>query len=44
MVVGEADGNGKAVIVGLAGRVPVKVSTHNGDILPGDYITPSDIP
>jgi hypothetical protein len=41
---GEADGSGKPVIVGLAGRVPVKVSTKNGDIKPGDYITTSDIP
>jgi hypothetical protein len=44
MVVGETDGSGKGVIVGLAGRVPVKVSTKNGDIMPGDYITTSDIP
>lgn len=44
MVVGEADGSGKGVIVGLAGRVPVKVSTKNGDIMSGDYITTSDIP
>lgn len=32
------------MVVGLAGRVPVKVSTKNGDIQPGDYITTSDIP
>ncbi len=44
VVMGEADGAGKPVIVGLAGRVPVKVSTKNGDIKPGDYITTSDIP
>lgn len=44
IVIGEADGAGKPVIVGLAGRMPVKVSTKNGDILPGDYITTSDIP
>lgn len=44
MVLGEADGAGKPVIVGLAGRVPVKVSTKNGDIKAGDYITTSDIP
>lgn len=44
IVMGEADGVGKPVIVGLAGRVPVKVSTKNGDIKPGDYITTSDIP
>lgn len=44
MVLGEADGIGKAVIVGLAGRVPVKVTTKNGNIMPGDYITSSDMP
>lgn len=44
LVIGEADGSGKPVIVGMAGRVPVKVSTKNGDIQPGDYITTSDIP
>jgi hypothetical protein len=44
LVLGEADGAGKPVIVGLAGRVPVKVTTKNGDIKPGDYITTSDIP
>ncbi len=43
-MIGEADGAGKPVIVGLSGRVPVKVSTKNGDIQPGDYITTSDIP
>jgi hypothetical protein len=44
LVMGEADGSGKPVIVGLAGRVPVKVTTKNGIIKPGDYITTSDIP
>ncbi len=44
LVIGEADGEGKSVIVGLSGRVPVKISTKNGDIRPGDYITTSDIP
>ena len=44
MVMGEVDGVGKPVIVGLAGRVPVRVSTKNGDIRSGDYITTSDIP
>jgi hypothetical protein len=43
LVIGEADGEGKPVIVGLAGRVPVKVSTKNGEIKTGDYITTSDI-
>lgn len=32
------------VQLALAGRVPVKVSTKNGPILPGDYLTSSDIP
>lgn len=44
LTLGEADGTGRPVIVGLSGRVPVKVSTKNGDIKPGDYITTSDIP
>ena len=44
LVIGAADGEGKPVVVGLSGRVPVKVSTKNGDIHPGDYITTSDIP
>ncbi len=44
MVLGESDGVGKPVIVGLSGRVPIKVSTKNGPIEPGDYITASDIP
>ena len=40
---GEIDGEGKPVIVALSGRVPVKVTTKNGEIRPGDYITTSDI-
>jgi hypothetical protein len=44
LVIGEADGRGKPVVVGLSGRVPVKVTTKNGDIKPGDYIASSDIP
>jgi hypothetical protein len=44
LVMGESDGKGKPVIVGLSGRVPVKVSTKNGAINPGDYITTSNIP
>jgi hypothetical protein len=35
---------GRLVAVGLAGRVPVKVTTENGTIKPGDYLTPSSIP
>jgi hypothetical protein len=34
----------KQVLVALAGRVPVKVSTENGPILPGDYLTQSSEP
>lgn len=44
MVLGEPDGSGKPVIVGLSGRVPVKVTTKNGAITSWDYITTSDIP
>jgi len=43
LVIGETDGTGKPVIVGLSGRVPVKVSNLNGAIKPGDYITTSSI-
>ncbi len=32
------------VQVALAGRLPVKVSTENGRIVPGDYLTPSSVP
>jgi hypothetical protein len=32
------------VLVALTGRIPVKVSTENGPILPGDYLTSSSIP
>ncbi len=35
---------GTAVPVALAGRVPVNVTTENGPILPGDYLTSSSIP
>jgi hypothetical protein len=43
-VLGEIDGSGVPVVVGLSGRVPVKVSLKNGEIKAGDYITTSDIP
>lgn len=43
-IIGEADGTGTPVVVGLSGRVPVKVTTKNGNINPGDFITSSDIP
>jgi hypothetical protein len=32
------------VPIAFQGRVPVKVTTKNGDIKPGDFITTSDIP
>ena len=34
----------KALPVALSGRVPVKVVTENGAIVPGDYLSPSSIP
>jgi hypothetical protein len=34
----------KTVVLGLAGRVPVKVTTENGRILPGDLLTSSSKP
>jgi hypothetical protein len=34
---------GMPVIVALSGRVPVKVTTRNGNILPGDYLTASPV-
>lgn len=43
-VIGEDDGAGKPIPVALSGRVPVKITTKNGNIVPGDYITTSDIP
>jgi hypothetical protein len=44
LVMGEVDGDGKAVVVGLSGRVPVKVTDKNGKIKAGDFLTASDIP
>jgi hypothetical protein len=44
LVIGDNDGTGKPVIVGLSGRVPVKVSTINGAIHAGDYLTSSFLP
>lgn len=38
------DINDRYVPVALAGRVPVKVSTENGPILPGDFLTASYLP
>jgi hypothetical protein len=36
--------NASAYPVALAGRVPTKISTENGDISPGDALTSSSIP
>ncbi len=35
---------GEAIPIALSGRVPVNVTTENGDIKPGDYLTSSSIP
>ncbi len=35
---------GRAVPVALSGRIPVKVSTENGKIKAGDYMTASSVP
>lgn len=43
-VIGAPDGTGIPEPIALNGRVPVKVSTMNGAIEPGDYLTPSSIP
>ena len=44
-IIGGVDKEGvKAVAVALSGRVPVKVTTENGNILPVDYLTPSSLP
>jgi hypothetical protein len=43
LVLAETDGEGRPVIVGLSGRVPVKVTGKNGSIKSGDFITASDI-
>lgn len=37
-------GVGRAVPVALAGRIPVKVSTENGRVKAGDYLTSSSVP
>ena len=43
-VEGQNDGIGAPVMIGLAGRVPVKVNDQNGPILPGDYLVASSTP
>jgi hypothetical protein len=45
LVMGSVDKEGvKAVPVALAGRVPIRVTTENGSIFPGDLLTPSSTP
>ncbi|TSC76184.1 MAG: hypothetical protein G01um101431_805, partial [Parcubacteria group bacterium Gr01-1014_31] len=45
MVIGGTGGIGvDGVPVALSGRVPVKVTTKNGEIKPGDFLTTSDEP
>jgi hypothetical protein len=44
LVLGNVDAVGKPVIVGLAGRVPVKVTNSGGNISVGDYLTSSNYP
>jgi len=45
LVIGGVDKEGvKALPIALSGRVPVKVSTMNGEIKEGDYLTTSIIP
>lgn len=39
-----SDATGIPVLLALAGRVPVKASLENGDILPGDALAPASIP
>ncbi len=41
---GIEENDSKAVPVALSGRVPVKVSTENGSIVAGDYLTTSSTP
>jgi hypothetical protein len=45
LIMGSVDREGvKAMPVALSGRVPVKVSTENGKISVGDYLTTSETP
>ncbi|HWB39177.1 MAG TPA: hypothetical protein VG604_02935, partial [Candidatus Saccharimonadales bacterium] len=43
-IVGDGTNSGTPVALALAGRVPVKVSTENGPIKAGDYLTSSSTP
>jgi hypothetical protein len=40
----DIDASGVPVFVALSGRVPVRVSTESGPILPGDYLVSSSTP
>lgn len=45
LVIGSVEKEGVAALpIALSGRVPVKVSTQNGKIVAGDYLTTSSIP
>ncbi len=44
VTLGDSDGPGRKVYVALAGRVPVWVSSENGPIMPGDWLTAASIP
>lgn len=45
LIIGSVDNEGiNALPVALSGRVPVKISTENGKITAGDYLTTSSIP
>mgnify|MGYP001585353540 CR=1 FL=1 len=44
LLIGGQDDGVTAVPVALAGRVPVKVSTENGPVKPGDMLTSSSFP
>ena len=41
---GESDDTSNMVPLAVMGVVPVKVSTENGSVLPGDFLTSSSIP
>jgi len=44
-VIGDTDAEGSPIVVGLAGRVPVRVNNENrSKLLRGDYITSSSVP
>ena len=42
-MIGDKGGYGNPIAIALSGRVPVKVSTENGAIVAGDYLTSSSI-